>query len=128
MTINDLLDSESFFTFLVIVIGICMFFYLFKIYANVTTQKQTNKGIPDDEEYLSIEDNAKIINKRVLPHPLNRSVTVYMVVFGISNENRIALEIKDPNTYNAMVEGDCGLLTYQEKKFISFESNNKKSV
>ena len=46
---------------------------------------------------------------------------INMVVFELSNGNRLEFAIKNPTTYGIMVEGDCGTLKYQGKKFISFE-------
>ncbi len=129
MSINDLLDSEWFLISILVAIGIGMLVAIPGIYSGLSVAKETNNNIYGDDEYgeIKAERNAKIIARRTTPHPLNQAVMIYMVVFELANGSRVELAIKDPNTYGIMVEGDCGTLKYQGKKFVGFErgSNNE---
>lgn len=120
MSINDLLDSEVMIPAMLVIFVVIM---IFAIPAGLAMGKKTNNNIYGDDEYGATkeEKNAKIIARRTTPHPLNQAVMINMVVFELANGSRVELAIKDPNTYGIMVEGDCGTLKYQGKKFISFE-------
>lgn len=126
MSVNDLLDSEVFIPAMLVVFVVVM---IFAIPAGLAMGKKTNSNIYGENEYGATkeEKNAKIIARRTTPHPLNRAVMINMVVFELANGSRVELAIKDPNTYGIMVEGDCGTLKYQGKKFVDFErsSNNE---
>lgn len=126
MSINDLLDSEAIIPAMLVIFVVIM---IFAIPTGLAIGKKTNNDIYGDDEYgaTQVEKNAKIIARRTTPHPLNQAVMINMVVFELANGSRIELAIKDPNTYGIVVEGDCGTLKYQGKKFIGFErgSNNE---
>lgn len=126
MSINDLLDSEVFIPVMLVMFVVIM---IFAIPAGLNAAKKTNNNIYGDDEYgeTKEEKNARIIARRTTPHPLNQTVMINMVVFELANGSRVELAIKDPNTYGIMVEGDCGTLKYQGKKFVGFErgSNNE---
>lgn len=123
MSINDLLDSEVLIPATLVVFVVVM---IIAIPAGLSMGKKTNNNIYGDDEYGATkeEKNAKIIARRTTPHPFNQAVMINMVVFELSNGSRVELAIKDPNTYGIMVEGDCGILKYQGKKFVSFERGN----
>ncbi len=122
MSINDILNDDSF-------IPICMvMFVIIMVIAlpiGIAMGKKTNKSIYGDDEFGSITQvkGAKIVARRTSPHPLNQTVMINMVVFELSNGERIEFAIKDPNTYGVMVEGDFGTLSYRGKKFIRFDRN-----
>jgi len=126
MSINDLLDSEVFIPAMLVFFVVIM---IFAIPAGLAMGKKTNNDIYGDDEYgeTKEEKNAKIVATRNTPHPLNQTIFVYMVVFELADGSRIELAIKDAATYGILIEGDCGTLKYQGKKFISFErcSNNE---
>lgn len=123
MSINDLLDSEWFLIIVLVGIGIGMLVAIPGMYAGISAGKQTTRNIYGDDEYGPIlEDrNAKIIARRMTPHPLNQALMVNRVVFELANGSRIELAIKDSDVYGVMVEGDCGTLIYQGKRFIAFD-------
>lgn len=120
MSINDLLDSEILIPAMLVIFVVVM---IFAIPAGLAMGKKTNNNIYGDDEYGATkeEKNAKIIARRTTPHPLNQAVMINMVVFELANGSRVELAIKDPTTYGIMVEGDCGTLKYQGKKFVGFE-------
>ncbi len=129
MSINDLLDSEGFLMLLLVAFGIGMLVVMFVSKSAHRNATEINKNIYGDDKFgpITEEQNAKIIARRTMPHPLNQAVTINLVVFELANGSRIELAIKDPTTYGIMVEGDCGTLKYQGKKFIGFYrgSNNE---
>lgn len=123
MSIDYLSKSES---ALPVLVGLVILAVFFAIPAGLAMAKKINKNIYGDDEFgpISEENNARIIAKRTTPHPLNQGVMINIVVFELVNGSRFELAIKDPNTYVIMVEGDCGTLKYQGKKFVSFERGN----
>ncbi len=120
MSINDLLDSEVLIPAMLVVFVVVM---IFAIPTGIAMSRKTNSSIYGDDEYETTneEENARIIARRTNPHPLNQTVMVNTVVFELADGNRIELAIKDTDTYSLMVEGDCGTLKYQGKKFVEFE-------
>ncbi len=92
--------------------------------------KKSNNQIYGEDEYDSNiqEKNAKIIARRSAQHPMSPTVTVNTVVFELSDGSRVELAIKDATAYGIMVEGDCGILKYQGKKFISFDRSVNNEV
>lgn len=119
MSINDLLATEIPFPVILIFIVIMMF----AISTGIAMGKKVNKDIYGDDEHSAtrVEKNVKIVARRTTPHPLNQALMINMVVFELADGNRVELAIKDINAYGIMVEGDCGTLKYQGKKFIDFE-------
>ncbi len=122
MSINDLLDSEEVIPMLLVMLIIGA---IVAIPTFISMINKSNNNIYGDNEYGEIKEeiNTKIISKRTNPHPVIQNATYNTVVFELSSGVRIELAIKDPNTYGNMVEGDCGTLKYQGKKFVSFERN-----
>lgn len=122
MSINDLLESDTFLPTIFIVFLLVM---IVAIPIGLAVGKKTNDTIYGDDEYdtTTEENNAKVLARRTSPHPLNQTIMINMVVFELENGNRVELAIKDPNIYGIMVEGDCGTLKYTGKKFIGFERN-----
>ena len=120
LSVNDLLENEAFlpglFVFLLSV-------FIFAIPTGLAMSKQNNNNIYGDNESGEIieERNVKLIAKRTLPHPANHTIMINMVVFELSNGDRLELVIKDSSIYGVMMEGDNGILTYQGKKFLKFE-------
>lgn len=123
MSINDLLDSEILIPAMLVIFVAMMFF---AIPTGLAMSKKTNNNIYGNDEYGATkeEKKAKIVARRTTPHPLNQAVMINMVVFELANGSRIELAIKDPNTYGVMVEGDCGTLKHQGKKFVGFEKDS----
>lgn len=120
MSVNDLLDSETLIPIMMIIFLLIM---IFAIPTGMALSKNVNNNIYGDgeNEDTKEEKNAKIVARRSTPHPYNQTVLINKVVFELEDGSRVELAIKDPNTYGIMVEGDCGKLTYQGKKFIGFE-------
>lgn len=130
MSINDLLDNE----YLLPMLGIgfiCIVALGFAAMLDAKTDakkkaEETEAQIYGDDETGEInEEKAKILVRRTNPHPLNQSVQVNTVVFETTAGNRIELAIKDLNTYNLMIEGDEGILSYQGKRFIDFRREKR---
>ena len=122
MSINNLFDSGIIIPAILVVFVIVT---LAAIPSGLAKGKKTNEEIygvnnSEAEEVLK----AKIIAKRNYPHPLSKTVTINAALFETANGNRIELAIKDPDIFSVMVEGDCGILSYQGKKFVSFEREN----
>lgn len=120
MSVNDLLDSD------IVIPAILVIFVLLMIIAipvGLALGKRTNNDIYGDDEdgAANEENNAKIVAKRTTPHPLNQTVMINTVVFELDDGMRIELAIKDSNAYGIMLEGDCGTLKYQGKRFVGFE-------
>ena len=126
MSVNDLLDSEILIPMMLVSFVVIMIIF---VPIGLSIGKKTNNRIYGDDEYGAAkeEKGAKIIARRTTPHPMNQAVMINMVVFELANGSRVELAIKDPKIYGVMVEGDCGTLKYQGKKFVSFErgSNNE---
>ena len=126
MSVNDLLDSEILIPMMLVSFVVIMIIF---VPIGLSIGKKTNNRIYGDDEYGATkeEKGAKIIARRITPHPMNQAVMINMVVFELANGSRVELAIKDPRIYGVMVEGDCGTLKYQGKKFVSFErgSNNE---
>lgn len=118
MSIDDFTSMD-----LTPVFVILVFVMIIALPVGLAMGKKTNNNIYGDDEYRATteEKNAKIIAKRSAPHPLSPTVIVNMVVFELENGSRVELAIKDSTTYGIMVEGDCGTLKYQGKKFVGFE-------
>ncbi len=119
VSIDDLLKDDSLIPTMLIIFFVIM---IIALPVGIAMSKKANNDIYGSDEYdeIKTERNAKIIARRSTPHPMNASVLVNMVVFELENGIRVELAIKDPNTYGIMVEGDCGTLKYQGKRFISF--------
>lgn len=126
MSVNDLLDSEILIPMMLVSFVVIMIVF---VPIGLAIGKKTNNRIYGDDECGAAkeEKGAKIIARRTTPHPMNQAVMINMVVFELANGSRVELAIKDPKIYGVMVEGDCGTLKYQGKKFVSFErgSNNE---
>lgn len=122
MSINDLLDNEMLLPTMMIFFVIIM---LIAVPVGLSMRNKTNKSIYGDDESGETreERNARIIATKRTPHPLNQTVMINMVVFEFTDGNRVELAVKDPTIYGIMVEGDCGTLKYQGKKFLNFERN-----
>lgn len=120
MSINDMLDSEATIPVMLMLLVIVA---IFAIPVGIAMSKKINNNIYGDNEYgeTKEEKNAKIMAIRTARHPLNQGVMINMAIFELENGNRLEFAIKDPTTYGIMVEGDCGTLKYQGKKFVSFE-------
>ena len=122
MSINDLLDADLTMPIMVVVVVICIL-GLIGIPVLIKASKKTEKNIYGSDEYgiAIVEKNARILARRSGPHPLNQALVVNTVVFELANGSRIELAIKDNNVYGTMLEGDCGTLKYNGKKFLAFE-------
>ena len=119
--IMDLLESETFFILLWIVLGL----YLI-IKALVTTSLNENfestlYGEYEKEDPIE-EHNAKILLTKTYQHPLKKTLTIFSAIFEFENGKRVELAFKE-NPYGILVDGDIGTLKYAGKKFISFERN-----
>ena len=123
MSVNDLLDSDVLIPAMLVMFLVIM---IFAIPVGLAMGKKANKEIYGDDEYgvIKEERNAKVLARRTAPHPMNQAVMINMVVFELANGSRVELAIKDAQQYGIMIEGDCGTLTYQGKKFVSFERGN----
>ena len=130
MSINDLMNDDSLIPTIVGLMGILIIIMVIALPFAVAKYKKHNKEIYGDDEYGATheEKNAKIIARRSVPHPhLNQSpyvkqqVMINMIIFELENGNRVEFAIKDPTTYETLIVGDCGTLTYQGKRFIRFE-------
>ncbi len=121
MSINDLLDSDITILFIMLAIG-----FPFYLLARFNWIKRFHNNVYGDYECGKTmeETNTKIIAKRTITHPFNKTVMINMVLFELANGSRIELAIKDSTTYGIMIEGDCGTLKHQGKKFVSFERGN----
>ena len=122
MSINDLLDSE------ILIPAIFVVFFLIMIVAipaGIAASKKANKDIYGDNEVGETvkEATAKIVEKNSTAHPLSPTIMVNAIVFELENGNRVELAIKDSSVYGVLIVGDCGTLSYQGKKFVSFERN-----
>lgn len=115
-------ESELILVIIMVGIGIGMLITIPAMYAGISAGKVSTRIYGDDEYGPILEDrNAKIIARRMTPHPLNQALMVNRVVFELANGSRIELAIKDSDVYGVMVEGDCGTLIYQGKRFIAFD-------
>lgn len=123
MSINDLLNDDSFLPIMAIVIIVVL---VIAIPIGISASKKTNNTIYGDDDYNKSREtkNATLVSKEKSPHPLNQSVMVNMAIFELNSGARLKFAIKDPNTYGVMVIGDKGELTYQGSKFIDFRRSN----
>ncbi len=122
MSINDILNDDSFLIFLVVGIAIALIIFL---PLSIAGANKSNKKIYGDDDYYNstVENNAKILRLTKTPHPLNNAVMINTVVVEFENGTRKEFAVKDHNQYNLLAEGDVGKFEYSDKKFISFERN-----
>lgn len=116
MSVNDLMDQD-------ITVGLLIMFIviILAIPAGIAMGKKNNQEIYGDGDYQETRKmKAKVVSKRVSPHPSNQTVQVNWVVFQFENNERVELAIKDASIFGVMVEGDEGELSYQGKKFLEF--------
>ena len=120
MSINDILNDDNFLLYCGVFFVVIL---IFAIPAGIAASKKTNKSIYGDEKSGDTTQyaNATVVARRTSPHPLSPTVTLYLVVFEMTNGNRIELAIKDPAVYGTMVEGVSGVLLYRGKQFVRFK-------
>ena len=120
MSINDLMNDENLLPLMFLLFVVIM---IFAIPAGIAINKKSNSAIYGDDECgaVNVEKGVKILARHTSPHPLNQAAMINMVVFELASGERIELAIKDANRYATMVEGDCGILRHQGKRFIDFE-------
>ena len=125
MSINDLLEYPIFDESTGIIACFVIIILFVVGIAAVHNAKNVNKSIYGENEQTPAtkEFNVIVIEKKASPHPLNKDVSINSILFEFENNSRVELPIKDINTYNTLVVGDCGTLNYAGKKFISFERN-----
>ena len=129
MSIMQLLESESFFTFLFLSLLFGLIFYIpIKFAIGKKIQDDIYGGEENEEKEKKEEKNAKIVARRTIPHPLFKRTVFNTVIFELSDGSRLRLGIKKQNLFDIMVEGDYGTLRHQGKKFISFIRNSKEEI
>ena len=127
MSINDLMNDDSLLLYMGIIFIIIM---IIALPAGIAAGKKATNNIYGDDgnEEKITEEVAKVVARRTVPHPMNQTVMINMIVFEMKNGERIELAIKDANTYGTIVEGDTGILWYQGKKFIDFERGTNDEI
>ena len=123
MSLNDIFSDDSFLPTLMVIFVVIM---IIAIPAGLAMGKKVNREVYGDSESADpiTEKRVKIVSRRSTPHPANQAVMVNMATFEMENGTRVELAIKDAAVYGVIVEGDCGTLRYQGKRFISFVRNN----
>lgn len=119
MSVNDLLDDESFLPTLLILFVICFFVTVI----GIAIGKAKNKA--EQNSYPIETCTGKILSKRTAPHPKSPYVMVNYVLFELSSGTRVELMTGDNEVFGTMLEGDSGTVTYQGKKLISFNRTDR---
>ncbi|MBQ3088056.1 MAG: DUF2500 domain-containing protein [Clostridia bacterium] len=122
MSINDMLDANLMPVFLIIAI-----IFIVALPIGIAVGKANKNSIygDNDTSSISIEKDVKILARRSSPNPISPTVMVNTVVFELKSGSRVELAIKNQNAFGLMVEGDCGTLKYQGKRFISFDRSEQ---
>lgn len=120
MSINDLMNDESFLQMLLWVVGIGGIIVFFvALAAAKKNDKQIYGG--DDCDTALFRGRVRVVARRTTPHPMTPKIMVNMVVFEMENGSRVELAIRDPAVFGTIVEGDQGILSYQGKRFVGFQ-------
>lgn len=120
MSINGLLNDESFLQMLLLIFGIGGVIVFFVVIAGAKkNDKQIYGGDNDDTELF--RDRVRVVARRTSPHPMTPRIMVNMIVFEKENGSRVELAIRDPAVFGTIVEGDKGILSYQGKRFVGFQ-------
>ena len=123
MSINDILNDDNFLLFLYICMAIAVIITIPAFLAGMSRGKKVNRAIFGEDENIATVKciKGKVLSKTAAPHPLNAAVMINYIVFELQNDIRVELAIKDISTYNTIMVGDSGFLTYRGKQFIKFE-------
>ncbi len=120
MSFNDLWNDKS----LPLIMGILIIIVaLVMIPLKLYKAKNTNKpvDIVDINETFIQSKRAKILAEGTFPHPTNQLLMVNVILFELDDGTQVELAIENLDEFGTMVKGDCGILRYHGKKFISFE-------
>lgn len=113
MSINDLLNAEWLIPLLII---FCLGFFIAIPF--ITSKKEKETFGSEDTTIEMKQELATIVEKNKETNYLTKSIEIDHIVFEFEDGNRINLAVKDAST---MVVGDRGTLSYQGKKFVSFD-------
>lgn len=130
------IDSDTIVTFIVLWIVFAIIFAIIKaaIQASKDENKKENNASHVNKIYGESEDNnapiktewATVIQKTVTPSTEIPNLMLNTILFELKDGSRERFAIRDPMKYNEIVEGDCGNLRYQGKKFLNFWRENSK--
>ena len=119
MSVNDLMNDDNF--LVVLSVGFIIFSIILISWIQKSREKADEIYGGNDYGMTTYSGHAKVLARRTSPNPLSPTVMVNMIVFEMENGSRVELAIKESAVFGTIVEGDCGILRYQGKRFISFE-------